>query len=91
MRQLPIIYRVVHHKEKGEEIPIILAYTETYDTVNDPKALKNLKEVIELKNTQKNANPDIPKAELPPLEWESNIKVLEAGVGRRAGKEIHGL
>ena len=49
------------------------------------------KEAIELKNAQKNANPDIPEAELSPLECESNIKVLEAGVGRRAGKEICGL
>ncbi|KAL6222967.1 hypothetical protein ACLB2K_006357 [Fragaria x ananassa] len=40
--RLPIIYRVVHHKEKGEEFPVIPAYTETYDTVNDPKAAKNL-------------------------------------------------
>ncbi|KAL6176051.1 hypothetical protein ACLB2K_052687 [Fragaria x ananassa] len=93
--QLPIIYSVVHHKEKGEEFPAILAYTETYDTVNDPKAANNLeemqKETIELKNAQKNANPDIPEAELPPWEWELIIKVLEAGVGRRAGKEIRGL
>ena len=49
------------------------------------------KEATELKNAQKNANPDIPEAELLPLEWESNIKVLEAGVGRRVGKEIRGL
>ena len=49
------------------------------------------KETTELKNAQKNAKPDIPEAELPPLEWESNIKVLEAGVGRRAGKKICGL
>ena len=49
------------------------------------------KEATELKTAQQNANPDIPEAELPPLEWESNIKVLEAEVGRRAGKEIHGL
>ena len=40
--RLPIIYRVVHYKEKGEEFPVIPAYTETYDTVNDPKTAKNL-------------------------------------------------
>ncbi|KAL6196972.1 hypothetical protein ACLB2K_032585 [Fragaria x ananassa] len=40
--RLPIIYRVVHHKEKGNEFPVIPAYIETYDTVNDPKAAKNL-------------------------------------------------
>ncbi|KAL6204817.1 hypothetical protein ACLB2K_022084 [Fragaria x ananassa] len=40
--RLPIIYRVVHHKEKGEEFPVILAYTESYDTINDPKVAKNL-------------------------------------------------
>ncbi|KAL6138123.1 hypothetical protein ACLB2K_063409 [Fragaria x ananassa] len=93
--RLPIIYRVIHHKEKGEEFPIIPAYTETYDTVNNPKAVKNLeemqKEASQLKNAQKNANPNIPEAELPPLEWSMNIKVLEAGVRRRAGKEIYGL
>ena len=49
------------------------------------------KEATELKNAQKNANPDIPEAELLPLEWSMNLKVLEAGVGRRAGKEIRGL
>ncbi|KAL6188107.1 hypothetical protein ACLB2K_039501 [Fragaria x ananassa] len=38
--RLPIIYRVVHHKEKDEEFPVIPAYTESYDTVNDPKAAK---------------------------------------------------
>ncbi|KAL6196702.1 hypothetical protein ACLB2K_032316 [Fragaria x ananassa] len=70
---LPIIYRVVHHKEKGEEFHVIPTYKEMYDTVNDPKATtKNLEEiqkkVTELKNAQKNANSDIPEAELPPLE-----------------------
>ncbi|KAL6227701.1 hypothetical protein ACLB2K_001658 [Fragaria x ananassa] len=40
--RLPIIYRVVHHKEKGEEFPVIPAYTESYDTIKDPKAAKNL-------------------------------------------------
>ena len=49
------------------------------------------KEATELKTAQQNANPDIPEAELPPLEWSMNLKVLEAGVGRRAGKEIRGL
>ncbi|KAL6191217.1 hypothetical protein ACLB2K_037608 [Fragaria x ananassa] len=42
MGWLPIIYRVVHKKENGEEFPVITTYTETYDTVNDPKAAKNL-------------------------------------------------
>ncbi|KAL6200366.1 hypothetical protein ACLB2K_030148 [Fragaria x ananassa] len=41
-RRLPIIYRVVTTKKKGEEFPVIPVYTETYDTVNDPKAAKNL-------------------------------------------------
>ncbi|KAL6128949.1 hypothetical protein ACLB2K_072302 [Fragaria x ananassa] len=89
-----LTYRVVHHKEKDEEFPVIPAYTETYDTVNDPKAAKNLKEmqkeVSQLKTAQKNANPDIPETELPPLEWSMNIKVLEVGVGRKARQEIRG-
>ncbi|KAL6141885.1 hypothetical protein ACLB2K_060171 [Fragaria x ananassa] len=93
--RLPIIYRAVHHKKNGEEFPVISAYTETYDTVNNPKAAKNLEEMqkdaTELKNAQKNANHDIPEAKLPPLDWSMNIKVLEAGIGRRAGKEIRGL
>ncbi|KAL6199401.1 hypothetical protein ACLB2K_029185 [Fragaria x ananassa] len=45
--RLPIIYRVVHHKEKGNEFPVIPAYIETYDTVNDPKAAKNLEELFQ--------------------------------------------
>ncbi|KAL6128600.1 hypothetical protein ACLB2K_071955 [Fragaria x ananassa] len=91
-RRKPIIYRVAELRDKGASLPVVEMYSVTYD-INQPKAVKHyLKEQVAIAKTlQSTQHPDIPPDQLPPLDWQTQLSVVQNAMGETKGSYLRGI
>ncbi|KAL6209156.1 hypothetical protein ACLB2K_020099 [Fragaria x ananassa] len=90
-RRKPIIYQVAELRDKGASLPVVDVYPVTYH-INQPKATEHYEKLEEhgviVKTLEQSQHPDIPPDQLSPLDWPTQLNVVQNAMGKTKGSYL---